>query len=86
VSADVETVRRTLATVRGERDHAHLLLRAVRLAFGSDIPDHLAHQINAAVALESEGDIEDARQAALVALLGPAPADPGADTPGGTDG
>jgi hypothetical protein len=59
-----------LASVRAERDEALLLLRALRMAFESDIPQRLAHRINCAVALESEGDIERARRAALEALLG----------------
>ncbi len=66
----VEDVLATLATVAAERDEAHLLLRALRIAFDSDIPDTLRRRINGAVALESEGDIARAHDAAMTALLG----------------
>lgn len=60
------TVRGTLAMVRKERDRAFLLLRATRLAGG--IPPQLNSSINGLIALESEGDIEDARNEALAFL------------------
>jgi hypothetical protein len=71
--ADIDTVRRTLAVVAAERDHAHRLLRAVRLALGSEIPQGLLHKINGAVTLESEGDIQRAHDEAMTLLLGDPP-------------
>jgi hypothetical protein len=52
----LETVRKTLAKVRRERDFAHLLLRAVREVVV--LPASLHRSINCATASESEGDIE----------------------------
>ncbi len=63
---DLATVRRTLAMVTAERDQAHSLLRQVRMA--GIVPDALKRRINCAVALDSEGAIEDARNEALAAL------------------
>lgn len=57
-----ETVRATLAVVRAERDHAHLLLRVLS-ALGY-VPDGaLLRAVNSAVAQESESDIENAQRA-----------------------
>lgn len=64
------TVRATHARTRKERDRALDLLRAVRLAGG--VPAELVPHVNGLVALESEGDIEDARNRAadLLAAAG----------------
>jgi hypothetical protein len=53
---DLQVVRKTLGTVRRERDYAHLLLRAVREVVVLPAPLH--RSINCATASESEGDIE----------------------------
>jgi hypothetical protein len=65
---DLAIVRTTLATVRRERDHAHLLLRALRIV--GAIPSMLRNPVNNAVALESEGDIDRAKQEADKFLAG----------------
>lgn len=58
---DFDTIRRTLATVRAERNHAFLLLRVLR-HYGC-IPDGPIHrEVNQCVGLESESDIEDAQR------------------------
>lgn len=53
---DLQVVRKTLASVRRERDYAHLLLRAARKVVVLPAPLH--RSINCATASESEGDIE----------------------------
>jgi hypothetical protein len=61
---DPDTIRRTLRVVRGERDRAHAVLRALRLA--GHIPDGAWRRlVNGVVALESESDIADAEAEAL---------------------
>lgn len=50
--------------VRGERDHAHAVLRALRLA--GHVPDGAWRRlVNGVVTLESESDIAEAEAAAL---------------------
>jgi hypothetical protein len=66
LEAKLATVRGTLAMVRKERDRAFLLLRAARIA--GDLPLGLTRPINGLVALESEGDIEEAGNAARALL------------------
>lgn len=61
--SDVETVRSTLATVRKERDRAFVLLRALNIA--GYVPVELKPSVYGLVAMESEGDIEDAAREAL---------------------
>jgi hypothetical protein len=56
--SDIDTIRRTLAVVRNERDWAHLLLRVLR--HYDAIPDGpILREVNNCVAVESESDIED---------------------------
>ena len=62
LEAKLATVRQTLAMVRKERDRAFLLLRAARIA--GNLPLGLTRSVNGLVALESEGDIEEAGRAA----------------------
>lgn len=54
----------TLRTVRSERDRAHDILRALRLA--GHVPDGAWRRlVNGAIALDSEGDIEKAEARAM---------------------
>jgi hypothetical protein len=61
---DGDTIRATLRTVRDERDYAHAVLRALRLA--GHVPDGAWRRlVNGVVALESESDIGRAEARAL---------------------
>lgn len=60
--AELRVTRRTLQVVRAERDRAHTLLRAIRAL--DVLPPEWVRAVNAAVALESEGDIADAKAGA----------------------
>ena len=63
-AADIETVRNTIRVVQGERDHAHAVLRALRLA--GHVPQGAWRRlVNCVVGLESEGDSARAEAAAL---------------------
>lgn len=66
LEAKLATIRSTLGMVRKERDRAFLLLRAARIA--GDLPLGLTRSINGLVTLESEGDIEEAANAARALL------------------
>jgi hypothetical protein len=67
--SDLDTVRETLRTVRAERDRAHTVLRALRLA--GHIPEGAWRRlVNGVVALESENDIQRAEAEALTVVWG----------------
>ena len=56
-----------LSTVRAERDRAHLVLRALRLA--GHVPEGAWRRlVNSTIALESEGDIAEAEANAMAVV------------------
>jgi hypothetical protein len=65
LARELESVRFLLRSASKQRDHAHLLLRCIREYDSSlNLPGWLLRDIRCAVALESESDIDDARQQA----------------------